>query len=192
MKGALSMRISGEERRKKILEILSSAKEPISGNDLAKKLGVSRQVIVTDIALLRTTRPDLISTNSGYILMTASLSKKVFKVNHSDEQTEDELTSIVDLGGTILDVFVEHKVYGTISAPLNISSKRDVQRFMDDLRSGVSTPLKNITKGYHYHTIAAKSPEILDEIENVLREKGYLIEKLDSTTIYMPKSYNEV
>lgn len=154
------MRISGEERRKKILEILSSAKEPISGNDLAKKLGVSRQVIVTDIALLRTTRPDLISTNSGYILMAASLSKKVFKVNHSDEQTEDELTSIVDLGGTILDVFVEHKVYGTISAPLNISSKRDVQRFMDDLRSGVSTPLKNITKGYHYHTIAAKSPEI--------------------------------
>ncbi|MCR5100034.1 MAG: transcription repressor NadR [Butyrivibrio sp.] len=184
--------MSGEERRNRILEILSSSKEPVSGNGLSKLLGVSRQVIVTDIALLRTTRPDLISTNAGYMLMNASLSKRVFKVNHTDDETEDELTSIVDLGGTILDVFVEHKVYGTISAPLNISSKRDVQRFMDDLRSGVSTPLKNITQGYHYHTIAAKNPEVLDEIENTLREKGFLIEILDSTTIYMPKSYNEV
>ncbi len=184
------MRQSGNERRNRIIELLSSASKPISGSELAKMLNVSRQVIVNDIAMLRVTRPDLIATNEGYIMMHASSNRRVFKVNHTNDEMEDELNSIIDLGGIVVDVFIEHKIYGTVSAPLNLSTRRDIRNFLNDLESGVSSPLMNLTKGYHYHTIEARSGEILDEISEMLKEKGYLIEVLDSTTIYEPKKYS--
>lgn len=186
------MRQSGEERRNKIIEILSVATAPISGSSLARELSVSRQVIVTDIALLKATRPDLISTNSGYLLMHASTTRRVYKVRHNDEQIEDELTTIIDLGGNVLDVYVEHKVYGTITAPLELSSKRDIQNYLRDMRSGVSSALQNITNGYHYHTIEARNEEILDEIENALRKKGFLIDTQKAPVIYEPKYYSNL
>lgn len=88
------------------------------------------------------------------------------------------------------DVYVDHRIYGTIRKPLDITSKRDVEHFMTDMLSGVSTPLKNITDGYHYHTVEARSESILDEIEKMLQNKGYLIESLDTAVIYEPKSYS--
>ncbi|MCR5607412.1 MAG: transcription repressor NadR [Treponema sp.] len=186
------MKLRGDERRNKILETLQNAKSPISGTQLAELFAVSRQVIVTDIALLRTSHPELLATNSGYVIMGISNTRRVFKVKHTDEQTEDELTCITDLGGTVVNVYVEHKVYGTISAPLNISSKRDVMNFIKDLKSGVSSPLKNITHGYHYHTVEARSEGILDEIEEALKEKGYLIEALQNTPVYEAKNYSKI
>ena len=185
-------KLKGEERRNRIMELLARTDEPLSGSRLAKELGVSRQVIVTDIALLRAKDPAIVATNSGYILMQSDDSRRVFKVKHTEEQTEDELNAIVDLGGTVLDVYIEHKVYGTIRAPLDISSKRDVRNFMDDLASGVSSPISRVTDGYHYHTVSARSSAILDEIETMLGEKGYLIETRDAPVIYSPKSYKEV
>lgn len=184
------MRSAGETRRNKILEILVNSKEPVSGGFLAENLGVSRQVIVNDIALLRKSHPDLIATNSGYVMISASTNCRIFKVNHTDEQIEDELNLIVDHGGIVKDIYVEHKVYGTISAPLNIKSRRDVANFLADLKSGVSTPLKNVTNGYHYHTIEAASESLLDEIEVALTQKKYLVESLKKKPIYEPKSYN--
>ena len=184
------MKNSGNERRNRIIEILSSSKSPVSGSELAKMLNVSRQAIVNDIALIRVTRPDLLATNEGYIMMHSSDNRRIFKVNHSIEDMEDELNSIVDLGGTVLDVFIEHKIYGTVNAPLNLSTRRDVKNFLNDLKSGVSSPLMNLTKGYHYHTIEARSSEILDEIAECLKEKGYLIEILSAATIYEPKKYS--
>ncbi|WP_035798663.1 transcription repressor NadR [Butyrivibrio sp. NC3005] len=186
------MRISGEERRNRIIELLAQADSPISGSQLSKKLSVSRQVIVTDIALLKATRPDLVSTSSGYILMHASNTRRVYKVRHTDLQIEDELTTIVDLGGSVQNVYVEHKVYGTITAPLQISSKRDIQNYLKDMKSGVSSPLSSLTDGYHYHTIEARSERILDEIEDALREKGYLIETRKAPVIYEPKNYSNI
>ena len=49
--------MNGDERRKKIINILSSSKSPVAGVALAKELDVSRQVIVQDIALLEQTEP---------------------------------------------------------------------------------------------------------------------------------------
>ena len=184
------MRSGGETRRNRILELLAASAEPVSGSQLAQKFEVSRQVIVQDIALLKATHPALLSTSSGYVLMGASEKRRVYKVKHTDEQTEDELTCIVDAGGTLLDVYVEHKVYGSIRAPLNIKSRLDVQNFMADMRSGVSTPLKNITFGYHYHTIEARSVAVLDAIELQLKERGYLIETQDAPVIYEAKKYS--
>lgn len=185
-------RLKGEERRNKIIEILSSQAEPVSGGDLAAELGVSRQVIVTDIALLRTKFPNLVGTVNGYVMSNSYVNRRIFKVIHNDEQTEEELTGIVDLGGTVLDVFVEHKVYGTIRAPLDISSRRDVSNFLKDLKSGVSTLLKNVTHGYHYHTVEAHSPQIIDEIEEMLKSKGFLIESMNSHNVWSPKTYKGI
>lgn len=187
-------RVAGDERRTKILRILNGSDGPVTGSMLAKTLGVSRQVIVTDMALLRAERNDILSTNSGYVVSAKVDSQKgerrIFKVCHTDEQLESELSAIVDLGGTVLDVFVEHKVYGTISAPLNISSKRDIQNFLSDLKSGVSTPLKNITNNFHYHTIEAKNAQVLDEIAGALDRMGYLIDVRDSAQTYEAKDYS--
>ncbi len=183
-------KLKTQERRNRIMETLEASTEPLSGSFLAERFGVSRQVIVTDIAILRSQYPNLMATARGYIMLHADECRRVFKVLHTDEQTEDELVSIVELGGRVMDIYVDHKIYGTIRKPLDISSKRDIDRFMEDLRSGVSTPLKNITNGYHFHTIEARSESILDEIEEMLKEKGYLIERMDSAVIYEPKSYS--
>ena len=168
--------MTGKERRDSIIKMISG-KSPVSGGSLSKSLDVSRQIIVSDIALLRAEGYDIISTNRGYFLNSPSGATIVVKVNHTDEQTEDELNTIVDLGGTVIDVFVHHKVYGKISADLNIRSRRNVKEFIENIKSGKSTPLKNITSNYHYHTIAAENEEVLNIIMEELKNKGYLVDE---------------
>ena len=101
---------------------------------------------------------------------------RVFKVNHTDEQLEDELCTIVDLGGNVVDVAVHHRIYGHLEAPLGLNSRKKVKEFIEDIKSGKSSPLKNITSNYHYHTIEAENEETLDSIETMLRAKHYLVE----------------
>ena len=162
------------ERRKAIVNLLLSSKEPISGSELAKKFSISRQIIVQDITVLKSTGYDILSTSQGYVMRKSVLAERVFKVRHTTAQTEDELSCIVDLGGTVVDVFVWHKVYGKMVAPLNIFSPMHVKQFIEGVRSGKSTELMNITGGYHYHTVRAESEEILDKIGKTLDEKGYI------------------
>lgn len=168
--------MTGSERRAGIIRQIQKSSKPVSGSELAKSYNVSRQVIVQDIALIRAKGYDIISTNRGYILNIPRSVSRVFKVQHTDEELTDELYAIVDLGGCVENVMVNHKVYGHIEANLNISSRRKVYEFMNDIKSGKSSPLKNITSNYHYHTISADSEETLDLIENELRQMGFLIE----------------
>lgn len=167
--------MTGAERRTKIAELIRNSKTPLSGTALAKQCEVSRQVIVQDIALIRASGYDIISTNRGYIIQESHVRERVFKVSHTDEQLEEELYSIVDLGGTIVNVMVNHRVYGHMEAELRINSRRRVKEFMEDIRSGKSSPLKNITSNYHYHKVEADSEETLDLIEEVLRQKHFLV-----------------
>ncbi|MBQ7346819.1 MAG: transcription repressor NadR [Clostridia bacterium] len=166
------------ERRKAIVTLLMSQKEPISGGVLAERFNVSRQIIVQDIAMLKATGYEILSTHYGYVLQTSPLAERVFKVHHTKEETEDELSCIVDLGGTVVDVFVWHKVYGRIEAPLNIFSKLHVKQFIEGVRSGKSTELMSITGGYHYHTVRADSEDVLDHIAEVLDRRGYTVPEL--------------
>lgn len=169
---------SGAERRKQILTMIREAAKPISGGTLGRQTGVSRQVVVQDIALLRTEGYPIVATARGYILNEPKQAVRLFKVHHTNEQTEEELTTIVDLGGCILDVMVNHRIYGKMSAPLNIKNRRDVQKFMTNLESGKSTPLMNVTSGYHFHHVSAEQEDILNEIEAALKEKAFLAELL--------------
>lgn len=171
--------MSGKERRDSIAHRLRGSREPVSGTKLAREFNVSRQVIVQDVAILRAAHMDIISTNRGYLLRNISGGKatRVFKMCNTDEQTEDELNTIVYYGGIVENDFVNHKVYGRVQVDLNIRSVRDVTEFIRGIKSGKSSPLKNITSDYHYHTVSADSEETLDLIENALREKNYLIIK---------------
>lgn len=164
----------GKERRYEILNLIKSMKEPISGTELAKKFDVSRQVIVQDIALLRAENYDIFSTTRGYIYKATKFFSKVFPVCHSDNQIEDELNTIVDLGGIVDDVFVQHEIYGNLKAELGINSRRKVQELIKAIENGESTPLKNLTYGKHFHTVYSDSEEVLELIEKELKVKGYL------------------
>lgn len=168
--------MTGSDRRQEILKNIKENDRPVSGSKLAKDYDVSRQVIVQDIALLRASGYDIISTNRGYVLEGQTCAERVFKVRHTDEQLEMELCAIVDLGGQVKNVMVNHKVYGHIEAELGITSRRKVKEFLADIESGKSTPLKNITSDYHYHTVTADSEETLGMIEEELRKLGFLVE----------------
>lgn len=170
--------MTGEERRKKILALMKESSVSLSGEELGKATGVSRQVIVQDIAILRTRGQPIVATARGYILNVPKHAVRLFKLRHTNEEIEDELTTIVDLGGCVEDVLINHRVYGRLSAPLKIKNRRDVSVFLSQLKSGKSSALLNITSGYHFHHISADSEYILEEIEAALKAKHYLAEFL--------------
>ena len=172
--------LSGEERRKYIIKLLEESSTPLSGARLGELTGVSRQVVVQDMALIRTQGYSILSTPRGYIIEEKKTHRvqRLVKVCHTTEQVEEELNLIVDLGGKVLDVMVNHRAYGKVRAALDIKNRRDVRLFVEDLKSGKSTPLLNVTSGYHYHTILAESEDILDEIEEELGKLGFLAEVL--------------
>ena len=187
--------MTGEERRNALLNTIREADAPISGAALAKKYKVSRQVIVQDMALLRAVHHEVYATSKGYVslhgqdsitqkkntsqmnqITKTSVYRREYKVSHTDEQIEDELNTIVDMGGKVIDVIIKHEVYGTIRADLPIQCRRHVQEFLEEIQSGNSKPLKNLTPGgIHYHNVEADSEETLDFIERELRKKGYLL-----------------
>ena len=169
--------MTGSERRAAIMDQIKNSDRPVSGSSLAKIFQVSRQVIVQDIALIRAEGNDVISTNRGYILNAPHTVNRIFKVHHTDADLENELCGIVDLGGKVVNVMVNHRVYGHMEASLNINSRRNAAEFIDDIRSGKSTPLKNITSDYHYHVVEADSEKTLDMIQEALEEKGFLLEQ---------------
>ncbi len=171
--------MSGEKRREKMLAILRNAKQPVSGTLLAKQLGVSRQVVVQDIALLRAGKQEIISTCRGYLIGNTPPYQRIFKVHHSDEEIEKELNLFVDFGGRVEDVFIYHRIYDVIRVEMGLKSRRDVKRYLEELKNGVSRSLKNITDGYHYHTITAETEEILDQIQEELQKHGFLAELRD-------------
>lgn len=167
--------MTGAERRENIIKQMQGNKTPISGQKLAESFGVSRQVIVQDIALIRASGHDIISTNRGYILNAPQTVSRIYHVFHSDEMLEAELCGIVDLGGCVENVMVEHEVYGHLEAELNLNSRRKVKEFVNEISSGKSSPLKRLTSDYHAHTITADSDATLDLIEQMLKDKGILL-----------------
>ena len=150
--------MNGEERRTQLIDILSKSDAPVSGTVLARKLQVTRQAIVQDVALLKANGQQIFSTSRGYVLMGNNECERIFKTIHSDDDVEQELTLIIDLGGK----------------DMNIKSRKDIAEFMQNINTGKSKPLKNVTSGYHYHTVIADDVQTLNEIESCLRERGFL------------------
>ena len=169
--------MKAEMRRKEILAIVGNSDNPLPAAVLAEKLGVSRQVIVQEIAILRGSGYGIISTNRGYMFAVKKPAvSRVFKCRHTLEQILDEGYLIISLGGRVEDIFVNHRVYGRIAARLELYSNTHVEELYRSLVSGASKPLMAVTDGYHYHTVTAPDEETLDRIEDALRKAGFLIE----------------
>lgn len=170
----------GEERRKQILELIAKNPVPITGTELAKHFQVSRQIIVQDIALLRATNKNILSTNKGYVIFKNSSEtakfRKTFCVKHKDEDILAEFGCIIDSGARVLDVTVEHELYGQISVDLRINSRQDACKFVEQIKNCNNKSLNTLTKGIHYHTVEAENEEILNDVENSLRKAGFLVE----------------
>lgn len=172
--------MTSEERRKKIQDVLSKNSSPITATALAKKYSVSRQVIVGDIALMRASGLEISATPRGYVLDCAKEEKDfVFTVAcyHNEENMRNELYAVVDNGGTILDVTVEHAVYGEISGELRISTRYEADEFMKKIICNDTQPLMRLTKGVHLHRIKCKDKEERDRIIESLKKDGIIFEE---------------
>ncbi|CRH91524.1 Predicted small molecule binding protein (contains 3H domain) [Chlamydia trachomatis] len=159
------------KRRQLIIDYLSNANRPISASYLAKHFSVSRQIIVGDIALLRAENHDILSTHRGYLLSPtknshAFLGKVV--CSHQSLDTEKEMLLIVNQGGSILDVQVEHPIYGMLTAVLNIETREDVYHFIKEMKNSNATLLSSLTQGLHLHTISCASKNQFEEIKKSL------------------------
>lgn len=176
-----------EQRRQAILELLCDRQIPVSGADLARIFGVSRQVIVQDIAALKTECPQLQSTPQGYWCPVERF-KAAVHVFHQDDQITEELNLICDNGGCAEDVFIDHPVYGRLTAPLHLHNRREIAAFRKMLQEKEGQPLTMLTGGDHWHTISAPDQETLDAVCRELKQAGFLLEELQDDKDPGPES----
>lgn len=166
--------MTAKERREQIYRQLTTA--PVSATALAKQFAVSRQVVVGDIALLRAEGCNIIATARGYIIPDeAALTYRIATV-HTAQQTREELYLMVDCGCTVQDVIVEHPVYGQLTAALQLSSRYDVDQYMEKMASCDARPLSLLTEGVHVHTVSCPSEEVFHHLQGQLRKSGMLWE----------------
>lgn len=170
--------MDAKERRVKLIEKLEGSEGPLTGTWLAKEFGVSRQVIVGDFAILRAAGTAVYATPQGYVLPTVESSKTMrvkLACKHERDNLEQELAIIIDNGGKVLDVIVEHPVYGELTANLMLVSRRDLTEFLRKLDGSHAEQLASITGGVHVHTVEVPDYETLSRIKDELRIKGILL-----------------
>ena len=169
--------MNSKERRDYIKNLLGKNNISYKGQLLAEELGVTRQVIVKDIAITRAEGVNIISTPEGYLIPNEEINyvKRVIAVAHSKEDIYSELECIVKFGGIVEDVTVEHSLYGEIRAMLMIKTLIDIENFTKKFKEFSAEPLSSLTKGVHLHTIKADNEEIIECIIKELEDKNYLI-----------------
>lgn len=171
------MFVDAQQRRLEIARRLQQADTPISATALAQELSVSRQIIVGDVALLRAGGLEITATPRGYLLPKADCAVVcTFACRHSSEQMEEELNAMVDQGCTVLDVIVEHPVYGQLTAPLHVSSRYDVAQFIRRCRQCDAVPLSQLTEGLHLHTVSCRDQQSAQRVREALEALGFLYE----------------
>lgn len=170
-----------KERREQIQMLLGKAKDPVSATALAKHFGVSRQIVVGDIALLRASGADISSTARGYLLLSSEKEKKQFghigivACRHTNRELLPELYCVVDHGGCLIDVMIEHPIYGQLSGTLDIRSRFDADQFAAQVQAGHGTPLSALTDGIHLHHIGCRDEAAFHRIEAALDDQNILL-----------------
>ncbi|WP_315121827.1 transcription repressor NadR [uncultured Clostridium sp.] len=170
--------MNSEERRQYIINLLVKSSSPIKGQKLAEELGLTRQVIVKDIAILRAKGTDIIATPDGYIINKDEKGGyfKILALCHNSDEIEEELKTIIKYGGVVKDVLVDHPLYGEIKAMLMIKNLYDVDNFVKKFTNYKAEPLLILTNGVHLHTIWTEKEDQMNKIIEELSEKGYLLE----------------
>ena len=164
-----------EERRQAILDILNQSGLPVSAASLARQFSVSRQIIVGDIALLRASGLEVSATPRGYVLPKSyqGLEYRVACL-HAAEDMARELEIIVDNGCTVVDVVVEHPIYGQLTGLLQMSSRYDVKQFVKKVETHAARPLALLTDCVHLHTIRCPDRNAYQRVLEQLNEAGIL------------------
>lgn len=166
-----------QKRRSDIVEILKKATAPVSGSRLAEMTDVSRQVIVQDIAVLRMSYPQIFPTARGYLWLEPGemACHRTFKVSHPTERIGEELSLIVERGGTVENTLIDHPYYGKLVGTLGIQTHADIDRFLERMSASDAQPLLQTTGGVHEHDVSAETEAILDDIEKALEAHGFLV-----------------
>ncbi len=172
--------MDADSRRSQILARIAGSSRPVSGGELASETGVSRQVVVADVATLRARGHPILATPGGYLLVDRgprSGAVRVFACRHTTlDETLEELMIMVEAGGRVRDVIIDHPVYGEISGQLRLSTPQSVRRMVERLSGKDASPLSAITGGRHFHTVEADDEAVLDRIQGRLRAAGLLEE----------------
>ena len=166
-----------DNKRQELLELLSTSNNPIKGQVLAEYFNVSRQAVVQYIAIIRASGVNVIATHTGYMIPKLPENAEYIKTiysTHSDQHIQEELEIIIDMGGKVIDVIVEHPVYGEIICPLNIKSRYEIEKFLLELEKYNAKPLSILTEGNHRHTIEVPSEGVYQLIIMKLKTKGYI------------------
>ena len=163
-------------RRAAILSRLEQADHPVSAAALAREFAVSRQIIVGDVALLRAGGADIAATPRGYVLPrdSAALLRTVACV-HDREGMARELEIMVDQGCQVVDVVVEHPIYGQLAGQLHLSSRYDVSEFIRKVSAHQARPLSDLTGGIHLHTLSCPGEAVWSRVLEALKQEGFLL-----------------
>ena len=168
--------MSSIKRREEIIKMLIESNKAIKWTELASLFGVTRQIIVKDIAILRAEGNTIIATPDGYIYnKNTNKVKSIIAVNHNKNEVIDELKIVVKYGGIIEDVIIEHPLYGEIRGNLMIKNLNDLNKFEIEFENKSIKPLSDLTDGIHLHTIVADDEENIKLIKRELKEKGLLL-----------------
>jgi len=169
--------MDASSRRDEILSIISAETSPISASLLARNLNVSRQVIVGDVALLRAQGNDITATARGYIIASKAKNNNEYlgKIAciHTESQAREEVYTIIDLGATVVNVIVEHEIYGEVIGKLNLKTREDIDVFTNKVKTDEVKLLSDLTDGVHLHMISCRDKAHFDEVVQALRVKGF-------------------
>lgn len=168
-----------EDRRQRLAELLATSSKPLSGTELGQRLGATRQTVVQDVAILRARGEPIVATARGYMVASALVPTRhraLLAVRHRPDQTADELSTLLDLGLRVVDVVVDHPVYGEIRGALMLESQEDLREWLRGLQERRAHLLSELTDGTHLHTVEAPRLDLLDRAREALRQRGYLLE----------------
>ena len=171
------MTMSGAQtRREAIARVLEDAGGPVSATALAERFSVSRQIIVGDIALLRAAGAEILATPRGYVLdRREEGTAYTVACVHRPEEMEAELNAMVDAGAEVVDVIVEHPVYGQLTGLLGVRSRYDVREFLRRVEAHGARPLSELTGGIHLHTVRCPDEKTFQQVEGSLQNENILL-----------------
>lgn len=171
--------MNSAQRREEILRRLTDAAAPVSASALAGELGVSRQIVVGDVALLRAAGTQIDATPRGYQLHPEAKGYTgiLACAHRTAEEMRTELYTVVDQGGVVVDVTVENSLYGELRGNLNIASRYDVDNFIRQAQETPECLLSRMTGGVHLHTLHCPDAGTFQRIKKALDEKGILYRK---------------
>lgn len=167
-----------QQRREMVKKKIKQCEKPISASALAQLFHVSRQIIVSDVAILRASQEPILATPRGYMYDNKDTQESfLIACMHDQQDTKDELETIVDLGGVIQDVSIAHPVYGELKGNLHISSRLDIQEFLTLCKDKQAKNLSDLSDGVHFHNIICPTIREYNMIVEALKKKGYLFQQ---------------